>query len=376
MALESIQQLEKLLLDSKNVLIILPQKPDGDVICAGWAFYFFLKKKEIEAELVFSGEAENKKKFHFLPQPEKIREKISGARDFILSFNTRFNKIVGWRSEAENEEFKIYITPERGSIDPRDFSFIPAKFKFDLIIVLGSPDKEKLGKIYEENPDIFYEVPVVNVDNHSNNESFGQINIIELNASSVSEIIAGVLENINSFSVNKDVADCLLAGIISATDSFQKKNTTPKALKTAAHLIDLGADQQMIVRHLYKTQPFNILRLWGRVMARLKWDGSLGLVFAPIYLEDFVQSRTTPENIPLILSKIQENYSTGKIFLVLFSDSADKVTAVFKFSVVEEAERICKILGGEIFEDSVILKISGKNMEEAEKEIIGKLKAA
>lgn len=376
MALEPVQQLEKLLAAAKNVLIFLPENPTGDAIGAGWAFYFFLQKKEINATLAFSDKLENSGKFHFLPQPEKVISKISGARDFILVFNTRYNKIINVKTETGEEEFKIYITPERGSIDPRDFSFVPAKFKYDLAVVLGSPDKESLGKLYEENPDFFYEIPIINIDSHSTNDNFGQINIVSLTASSTSEILAETLEQINSFSMDEKISECLLAGIISATESFQKKNTTPKALQIAAKLMDKGADQQKIVRYLYKTQPFNILKLWGRIMARLKWDDELKIVWAPVQLEDFVQSRSNPGNLPLVLEKIKDNYSAGKLFLLIYNESAGTIAGIVKSAKPEEAKKIAAAFGGEIFQDIVMLKISNKSIEEGEAEILQKIKSA
>ncbi len=374
MALEPTQQFEKLLLGAKNVLIFLPQDPDGDAIGAGWALYFFLRKKSIDSTVAFTDEAKNAQRFQFLPAPENVTASISGARDFVLSFNTRLNKITDVKTEKNDDEFRIFITPERGAIDPRDFSFIPAKFKYDLVITLGSPDKESLGKLYEDNPDIFYEVPVVNIDCHSGNENFGQINIVELTASSVSEILAGVLERIDSLSLDQNIAECLLAGIISATDSFQKKNTTPQSLQIAAQLMDRGADQQKIVRYLYKTQPFNVLKLWGRIMARLKWDEALGLIWAPVYLEDFVQSRSTSADIPLILEKIRENYSAGRIFLVFYNETENIIAGAAKCAEAKESQRIAEIFSGELAQNIVKFKIEGKNMIEAEQEIIEKLK--
>lgn len=374
MALEPVQQLEKLLEQSKNVLILLSQNPDGDAISAGWAFYFFLKNKEIESTLAFSNGAESIQKFQFLPQPEKIAHEISGARDFMLSFNTRRNKIMNVRTETEGEEFKIYITPEHGVIDPRDFSFIPAKYKYDLIVVLGSPDKEALGKIYEENPDLLYEIPIVNIDHHSTNDNFGQVNIVNMTASSTSEILAQIFEQISPYSLSGTIAECLLAGIMSATESFQKKNTTPKSLQIAASLMDKGADQQKIVRYLYKTQPFHVLKLLGRIMARLKWDEDIKLVWAPVLLEDFVQSRSQPKELPLVLEKIRDNYSSGRLFLVFYNETADTLVGMIKCVRPEDIDKTNSLLGGKMLQDIVVFRMAVKNIAEAEEEILRKLR--
>jgi len=374
MALEPIQQIENLLGQSKNTLIVLPESPNGDAIGAAWALYFFLEKKNSEATIVFKDREKILEKFDFLPKPKNITDNISGSRDFILSFNTERNKILGSRTEIIEKEYRIYITPERGSIDPRDFSFIPAKFKFDLVITLACPDKESTGKTYEENPDIFYEIPVINIDFHSTNENFGQINMVNMTSSSVSELLFEILEKIDEPSIDPNIASCLLAGIISATESFQAKNTTPKALKISAHLMDKGADQQRIIQYLYKTHSLPLLKLWGRVMARLKWDPETKLAWSLILLEDFVQSRSTPQDIQIILDKIKDNYSTGKIFLVLYNDTVNSVVGKIKFSDGTKTAQLLSLTGGKIQGDLLEFRMENKEIREAETEVLEKLK--
>lgn len=354
MSLDSSQQFDNILKNAKNVLIFMAQNSGGDAIGSAWAMYFFLKKNGIQATVVVPDSSSNFDRFSFLSKPEETINSLAGARDFVLSFNTEHNKITNVRSERSGEELRIFITPEKGSIDPRDFSFIPAKFKYDLVIVLGSSDKESLGKVYEENPDIFYEVPVVNIDHHADNDNFGQLNIIDITASSTSEIIADLLQKIDEKNIDETIAESLLAGIIDATNSFQKKNTTPKSLNIAAALMAKGANQQKIIRYLYKTQPLHLLKLWGRVMARLYWEDDISLAWAPVYIEDFVQSRSNPSDISFILDKIKENYSAGKIFMVLYNETAGKVRGVIKCSNDEQLKKISQILeanaNGEICE--------------------------
>jgi len=348
MSLDSAQQFDNVLKNAKNVLIFMAQNSGGDVIGSAWATYFFLKKNGMQATVVTTDGGINFERFSFLAKPEDVIDSLAGARDFVLSFNTEHNKITNVRSERNGEELRIFITPEKGSIDPRDFSFIPAKFKYDLVIVLGSPDKESLGKVYEENPDIFYEVPVVNIDYHADNDNFGQLNIVDITASSTSEIVADLLQKINEQNIDESMAESLLAGIIDATNSFQKNNTTPKSLHIAAALMAKGANQQKIIRYLYKTQPLHLLKLWGRVMARLYWEDDISLAWAPVYIEDFVQSRSNPSDIPFILDKIKENYSAGKIFMVLYNETAGKIRGIIKCNNSDHLKKISQIMEAKI----------------------------
>jgi len=328
MSLTPSKQFQDLLQKTTSPLLILPSYPSKDALASAFALASLLKNIGKEATLACENMNEYKQTLTFLEKPENMLSSITGARDFVLTFNTLRNKILDVRTEKSEEEVRIYLTPENGSIDPRDFSFIPAKFKFDLAIVIGAVDKEHLGKIYEENPDIFYEVPIINIDNHPENELFGQVNLVDITASSTAEILAETLEGADVKVATETVNESLLTGIISATESFQKKNTTPKALKLASHLMDHGADQQKIVRALYKTQPLHLLKLWGRVMAQAKWNEEMKLIWAFVTIEDLVQARAHAEDLPSVLEKIKSNYSAAHLYMILSLETNGSVHGI------------------------------------------------
>jgi nanoRNase/pAp phosphatase (c-di-AMP/oligoRNAs hydrolase) len=374
MSLTPSQQFEELLKKSATPLVILPSYPSRDALATAFALAFFLKQMGKEASLAGENIAKDKEALSFIGEPERLLPSITGARDFVLTFSTTRNKILNVRTEKASDELRIFLTPENGAIDPRDFSFIPAKFKFDLAIVIGSPDKEHLGKVYEENPDIFYELPIVNIDNHSDNELFGQVNLVDITASSTSEILAEILEKGTLGSMDEKTSESLLAGIVSATDSFQKKNTTPKALQIASRLMDQGADQQKIIRSLYKTQPLHLLKLWGRVMAQVKWNEELKLIWALVSVEDLVQARAHADDLPRVLEKIRSNYSSGNFFLILYPESPTQVRGLIKSASPESlallAERFKEgALRGDTLEFSLLVS----TLDEAERATIEKL---
>lgn len=374
MSLSSAQQFEELLKKSATPLIILPSYPNRDAVATAFALAFYFKDLGKSAHLAGENILTDKEAFSFIGEPDNIIASITGARDFVLSFSTVRNKIMNVRTETNPDELRIYLTPENGAIDPRDFSFIPAKFKFDLAIVIGSPDKERLGKVYEENPDIFYELPIINIDNHSDNELFGQVNLVDITASSTAEILADILGKETLGSTSNLVNESLLAGIISATDSFQKKNTTPKALQIASRLMDKGADQQKIIRSLYKTQPLHLLKLWGRVMAQVKWDENLKLIWALVSVEDLVQSRAAASDLPRVLEKIRGNYSSGSFFMILYPESQTQIRGLLKAATAESLTLLAeKFKEGTLHGDTIEFVLSVQSLEEAERFALEKM---
>ncbi len=372
MSLNPQEQFKKILENSKEVLILIPENPSADAVGSAWGLYYFLEKLNILPTIAFSNHLSEK--FNFLPRPENILSEISGARDFVLSFNTAQNKIMQVRHEEKGDTFNILVTPEKGSVDPRDFSFILAKFKYDLVIVIDCSDLEKLGQLYLENTDLFFEVPVINIDHKSDNDNFGQINLTDITASSSCEILAQTFKEIYPELIDKKIATCLLAGLIGATDSFQKKNTTPKALLASASLMDKGADQQEIIRWMYKTQPLHILKLWGRAMAKINWDETSKLVWSTLSVEDFVQSRSTSDDLPIIISKLEENYSEGKIFMAVYNDTPQSSVAIIKVSTPETTTKILSEIPGKSNYGFLEIKIENPNIIEVGQIIAEKIK--
>lgn len=315
------QQLDKLLAKSTHVLILLSARPTADMYCAALALAHHADTRTLRTTIAFADPYEETARLHFLPVPSAttVRHSISGTRDLILSFKTTYNKILDVHTEQTDDAFLIRITPEKGMVDSRDFSFMPAQFPYDLLITLGAADKEAMGTLYEEVPDIFYEVPIVNIDNGSDNEQFGHLNIVSPVASSVAEIVGDILLTLSHNKLPRTVAQCLLTGIISATNSFQNHSTTPHALTLAGILIELGADQQTIIQHLYRNQTFSLLQLWGRAMKNLapaKCHPKIILSF--LTHTDLIRVSAHKHHIHAIVQKMSENYPVGKIFVLLY----------------------------------------------------------
>lgn len=366
MSLTKPAQFLDLVKKSHHSLILLPPHPNRDILSTSIALAHYLTSLGNKPTLAATGVEKKLAELSFLPCPSAIVESLSGSRDFVLSFNTEHNPILDVRTERVDQELRIYLTPEHGTIDPRDFSFILAKYKFDLVITIGVPDKESLGALYEAHPDIFYEVPTINIDHHGSNEQFGQVNLVEVTASSTAEIVAALLREIGDEFLEETVAEALLAGLMAATDSFQKKTTTPRALELASYLMSRGADQQKIVKHLYKTQPLHLLKLWGRIMSNIRSHDALSLITATVTIEDLVQARSSISDLPVVLEKIRGNYAGANTFAVFYLEGKETTQIFLKSNQEGLLEKLTPHFPGSFISDETLqasLKLSPEATE-------------
>src|SRR5690349_18282246 len=84
---------------------------------------------------------------------------------------------------------------------------------------------------------------VVNIDHHHDNTRFGTANLVVGEASSTAEVLSDVFADLEVV-LTPGIASALYAGLVTDTGRFQYSNTTPKALRLAARLVEAGADLQ------------------------------------------------------------------------------------------------------------------------------------
>ena len=109
---------------------------------------------------------------------------------------------------------------------------------------------------------------VVNVDHHHDNSRFGDLNLIVDDASSTAEIVRDVLASRSTSRSRPRSPRRSTSALVTDTGRFQYTNTTPKALRLAAELVEAGADVHGIFRHVYETVQFAKLKLLARALER------------------------------------------------------------------------------------------------------------
>ena len=127
---------------------------------------------------------------------------------------------------------------------------------------------------------------VLDVDHHHDNSRFGDVNLIVPEASSTAEIVRDLLCELE-VPLDPSIAEALYVGLVTDTGRFQYTNTTPKALRLAAELVDAGADVHGIFQHVYETLQFAKLKLLARALERAQLFEGGRVVISYLVKDDF-----------------------------------------------------------------------------------------
>ena len=175
---------------------------------------------------------------------------------------------------------------------PKDFSFLPGSEKilkqgknenYDLAISVDCTDLKRLVGSKE-----YYETAktTIQIDHHSVNAMFADFNYVDPAAPSCCQVLIAMFEYYG-IEITKDLATCILTGIITDTGGFQWGGVSPETFEFAAELIRNGAKIKEICRIALRKKSKVHCELEKLIYNRMEYfeDGKIALAY--LTLEDY-----------------------------------------------------------------------------------------
>ena len=114
---------------------------------------------------------------------------------------------------------------------------------------------------------------IIKIDHHPEVDPYGDLQIVDVDRGSACEIVTDLLLA-NDFVVDEVNANILLSGILTDTQRFSIENTSAKTFRSAANLIDCGADVAKLNADLF-SQDARTWTLRRRLQNEVQFDGAL-----------------------------------------------------------------------------------------------------
>lgn len=160
--------------------------------------------------------------------------------DLIVSFPYKEGEIEKVSYTLENGYLNIVVKAgESGlSFEENEIKYKRGGKNPKVIFAVGIPKISDLENILGQ--ELLKNVSVINIDNKSENQGFGDVVLVSPSFSSISEEVAYIISSLR-WPMNADIAQNLLSGIIFATDNFQSQKTSAVAFEMSAVLMKNGA---------------------------------------------------------------------------------------------------------------------------------------
>jgi phosphoesterase RecJ-like protein len=236
-------------------------------------------------------------------------------------------------------------TPSRFSYLPGyehiiNFQEDPLKLRFSHVIMVDCADRTRAGiveRCFDDGAEI------LNIDHHPTNDHYGSIAMVNPNASSTCEVIFDWVRSMG-LPVSGTLAKCLYTGYLTDTGGFRYSNTTPKVLRDASELVELGAPPYEIAERALESITYEHILLLSKALASLELtnDGKVAYISLPLsLLQETGASKEDAEGLVNYGRNI-EGVEVG----VLLRETEDGVKVSLRSKDYVDVSQIAKQLGG------------------------------
>jgi len=282
---------------AKKILIPFHLRPDGDMIGSALAIYHLLKDLGKDITLVSTDPIPEI--YFFLPSVKRIK-----------------------------------------NIDPANLNLS----KFDLILILDGEASSHFSKKQLNFPP---QTILVNIDHHTNNHGFCDLNYVTPNAAAATEVIYDLIKYWRT-KITPEIATCLLLGIYTDTGSFLYPPTSAKSFSAAANLIRKGADRTKIVENSFRSWPQKVLKIWTYVLSNTKIRE--GIAYSQIPFKELHHLNFTANNLSEARSFATSNLLMGvkniRIALLFTEESPKHIRVSLRSRGNLDISKIAERMGG------------------------------
>jgi phosphoesterase RecJ-like protein len=218
---------------------------------------------------------------------------------------------------------------------------------FDLAIVCDAGALDRVGR--SVLPAIECAPRLMDIDHHIADGVFGDIQILDATAAATAELVWALIRALSVAAgralAGKEVAECLMTGLITDTGSFRFLNVTPNTFQLAATLQRLGASPAPIAELVFENRSFASLKLLGRALDSLQTTANGRVAWARLTAQDFEDLNASDAETEGIVSQVRA--VRGVQIGILFREiRGHKVRISLRARDGADVNKIANVFGG------------------------------
>lgn len=280
--------------EAENILLLTHEKPDVDAVASVCAFIEFLESLE--------------------------------------------KKYFAYCYDAPPQQYAFLSHTEKITSDKNKLDFS----EFDLIIIFdcGSIKRTKLeDEILKKNKNQF----LIEIDHHIKIEDCADLELRDSSAASTTLLVYEFFKA-NKIRINKNIANCVLAGILTDSGNFIYQTTNEQTVKISGEMLKAGANLPRIMDNTLRNKNLPALKIWGEAMARIQINKKYNIAFTILTAEDAKDlDEEDLEGIPNFLG----NLNNVKAIMVIREQSDNTIKGSFRSAHPDaDVSKLAQALGG------------------------------
>ena len=261
---------------------------------------------------------------------------------------------------------------------PKDFNFLPGAEKilakgkeepYELAISVDGADLKRLagGKEYFEPAK-----KTIQIDHHSVNSMFADFNYVDPAAPACCQVLIAMFEYYE-IEITKELATCILTGIVTDTGGFQWGGVTPETFEFAAELVRKGAKLKEICRIALRKKSKAHCELEKLIYNRLEFleDGKIAMAY--LTLDDYKTLNAEIGDDEGLVEMLRDIEDVEVAVLLKEKEGTNGFKGSLRSHETVNVSDICMLLGGGGHRGAAGCFVSG-TLEQAKAKVINAVK--
>lgn len=158
---------------------------------------------------------------------------------------------------------------------------------YDVIVVVdcGALSRTNLESEIKEVGDSVDRPYIIELDHHPKIDDYADLEIRQPDKAATVEIIYNLLRE-NKINFNKNIANCILTGLLTDTGNFLYSSSTNINIAIASEMLGYGAQFPKIVNNTLHNQSVLTMKVWGVTMDNLRINEQYNLAYSVITKDD------------------------------------------------------------------------------------------
>jgi len=193
---------------------------------------------------------------------------------------------------------------------PTTYAFLPGADRFRdpatvaapaVFVALDSPELRRLGAAEDLARSAS---TIVMIDHHPDAVPEGHVNVFDSTAAATGCLVWELLAHLD-VTADAEIASCLYTALLTDTGRFSYSNTTPDALRTAAAMVEAGADPSGLFVATYENRSAAAQRLIGLTLERITPVNGGLVAYSWVTAEDFASTGALPEEAENLIDHVR-----------------------------------------------------------------------
>lgn len=215
----------------------------------------------------------------------------------------------------------------------------------DLLVVVDIADLGRLGDLARAVRD--HGAPVACIDHHVSPPS-GTCppgpRLVAPDATATAELVYDLAAALG-WALTVDAARALYVGLLTDTGGFRFSNTTARALRVAAALLECGVEPETIYEAVYASAPEGRVRLLADVLQTLVVEPAIGLAWVTVPPDALKRHGATPDDLDGIVEH-PRSIAGVRLALLFRQIASGRIKVSFRSMGAVDAAELAHQFGG------------------------------